>query len=69
MAKNYRNPHYAFTIGELIEKHHYHETKDARLDRCSHDAESIAATTKFFIHSSNNWFPSVISLDKPFRQQ
>jgi hypothetical protein len=69
MAKDYSNSEYAFTIAELIEKHHYHESKDARLDPHTHDAQTIAATTKYFVQSSKNWFPSVISLDKSFRQQ
>lgn len=65
---NYKSGDDAITVADLIDKHYHHELKDGKLGLVGTSIE-MAHTTQFFIQSSNNWFPSVISLDKTFRQQ
>lgn len=65
---NYKDTHFSDTIAELIDKQIHLELTDCKKSRCNLDQSSINATTMYFINSGNNWYPSVISLDKPFRQ-
>jgi hypothetical protein len=52
----------------LIDKHRQFQSVEGRTTRADVTENAIRAVHHFFIHSSNNWFPSVISLDKPFRE-